>query len=335
MTDRAPRHFTFTVPPDSSDRLDRVLAQALPELSRTRIQALVKAGKVLADGKPVTKLSEKLPGGTELSLEEPPPAPALPAGEVIPLEIVYEDDDLIVIDKPAGLVVHPGAGHHGGTLVNALIAHCGDSLSGIGGVERPGIVHRLDKDTSGLLVVAKNDLTHRGLSEQFADHGRTGPLDRAYIAVVWNAPLANQGTVDAQLDRDPHNREKIRVMKFGGGREAITHWRVLERFGPADNPIASLISCHLETGRTHQIRVHMAHIGHPLLGDTTYGSGYLSKAKKLAPEAQEALAALNRQALHAERLAFEHPASGETLEFDSDAPADLQRLIDVLRISEA
>ncbi|GGE39328.1 pseudouridine synthase [Agaricicola taiwanensis] len=334
MTDRAPRRFAVTVPPDTNERLDRVLAQALPELSRTRIQALVKAGKVFADGKVRLNPSEKVEGGTELTLEEPPPVPAVPEGEAIPLTVVYEDDDLIVIDKPAGLVVHPGAGHTGGTLVNALLAHCGGSLSGIGGVERPGIVHRLDKDTSGLLVVAKNDLAHRGLAEQFADHGRTGPLDRAYLALVWGAPLATSGTVDAPLERDPRNREKIAVTKLGRGREAITHWRVLQRFGPAEAPLASLISCRLETGRTHQIRVHLAHIGHPLLGDATYGAGFRSKAKKLSDRAREALEALDRQALHAERLAFEHPVTHEELGFDSPLPRDLQRLIDVLRISE-
>ncbi len=334
MPDRPSRRFTVIAPDETSERLDRVLAQALPELSRTRIQALIKAGKVMCDGAAITNPSHKVVPGTELTLDEPPPVPADPIGEAIPLTVIYEDDELIVIDKPAGLVVHPAAGHAGGTLVNALIAHCGDSLSGIGGVERPGIVHRLDKDTSGLMVAAKTDRAHRGLAEQFADHGRTGPLDRAYLAIVWRAPIALSGTVDAPLDRDPRNREKIAVTKPERGREAITHWRVLERFGPVATPVASLISCRLETGRTHQIRVHMAHAGHPLLGDAAYGAGFRSKAKHLPETAQQALVALGRQALHAARLAFEHPVTGETLEFDSDPPADLARLIESLRIAQ-
>jgi 23S rRNA pseudouridine1911/1915/1917 synthase len=334
MSNRAPSLFTVTIPPEESARLDRALALALPELSRTRIQALIKAGKVTVDGAPAREANMKVPGGAEVTLEVPPPVPAEPEGETIPLDVVYEDDELIVIDKPAGLVVHPAAGHAGGTLVNALFAHCGGSLSGIGGVERPGIVHRLDKDTSGLMVVAKTDRAHKGLADQFADHGRTGPLDRAYVAVVWQASFITSGTVDAPLDRDPRNREKIAVTKPGRGREAITHWQVMERFGPQTKPIASLVSCRLETGRTHQIRVHMAHIGHPLLGDPVYGAGFRSKAVHLPDPAREALTALNRQALHAARLAFEHPVTGEVMEFDSDPPADLARLIEALRVAQ-
>jgi 23S rRNA pseudouridine1911/1915/1917 synthase len=255
----------------------------------------------------------------------PPPAPAEPQGEALPLKIVYEDDDLIVIDKPAGLVVHPGSGNETGTLVNALIAHCGKSLSGVGGVRRPGIVHRLDKDTSGLLVVAKNDLAHRGLSEQFAAHGRDGRLERAYLAVVWGTPARARGTVSAGLARSPANRRKMAVSQSEAARPAITHYRLLERLGPA-----SLIRCELETGRTHQIRVHMAHIGHPLLGDKQYGTGFRSAISKLPAAAQEALKALDGQALHAALLGFEHPRTGRPLRFESPPPEKLARLIAAL-----
>jgi 23S rRNA pseudouridine1911/1915/1917 synthase len=319
------------LPPElAGERLDRALAQAVPDLSRTRIQALLRAGKVTLDGKPVSDLGSKIAGGETAQIEIPPPEPAEPLAEAIPLHIVYEDDELIVIDKPAGLVVHPGAGNWTGTLVNALLAHCAGSLSGIGGVERPGIVHRLDKDTTGLLVAAKTDRAHRSLADQFADHGRTGPLERAYLALLWGAPSRPRGMVDAPLDRDPRHREKMHVCKPGRGREAITHWESVQAFGPVAAPLATLVRCVLETGRTHQIRVHMAHLGHPVMGDPTYGAGFKSKVRHLPEEAQAILCGLGRQALHATHLAFEHPATGELMSFDSPLPDDLTQLVAAL-----
>ena len=241
------------------------------------------------------------------------------------IKIIYEDEDYLVLDKPAGLVVHPAAGHQTGTLVNALIAHCGETLSGIGGVMRPGIVHRLDKDTSGVMVVAKTDKAHKSLSAQFADHGRTGDLERGYLALVWGVPDRTRGTIDAPIDRHPHSRDKMAVRQ--GGREAITHWEVKERYAGADGkPIASLIECRLETGRTHQIRVHLAHLGHPILGDETYATGYRTKAARLPEAAQDALQALGRQALHAYLLVFQHPVLGKIEQFQSELPVPLARL---------
>ncbi|WP_262031051.1 RluA family pseudouridine synthase [Microvirga sp. Mcv34] len=312
------------------ERLDRVLAGLQGDLSRSRLQALIRDGQVTVDGAPVVDPNRKVGGGVRIALTVPPAVPAEPAGEAIDLTTVYEDDDVIVIDKPAGLVVHPAAGHDSGTLVNALIAHCGESLSGIGGVKRPGIVHRLDKDTSGLLVVAKNDLAHQALAAQFADHGRTGPLERAYLAILWGVPERRRGTVEAALARSTHNREKIVVVGEDRGRYAITHYEVLEGLPPRE-PIASLVRCELETGRTHQIRVHMAHLGHPLLGDATYGSGFKTKANRLSEPQKDALSALGRQALHAAILGFEHPRSGEFLRFESPLPQDMAKLLEALR----
>ncbi|HZH09308.1 MAG TPA: RluA family pseudouridine synthase [Microvirga sp.] len=315
-----------------AERLDRVLARLASDLSRSRLQALIRDGQVTVDGTPVLDPGRKVGAGARIALQVPPPVPAEPMGEAMDLAIVYEDADVIVIDKPAGLVVHPAAGHESGTLVNALIAHCGESLSGIGGVKRPGIVHRLDKDTSGLLVVAKNDLAHQGLAEQFADHGRTGPLERLYLALVWGVPERRRGTVEAALARSQHNREKIAIVSDENerGRYAITHYEVLEPLPQAD-PMAALVQCELETGRTHQIRVHMAHMGHPLLGDAVYGSGFKTKANRLSEPQQTALRALNRQALHAAVLGFEHPRTGEFLRFESPIPADLAMLLETLR----
>ncbi len=313
----------------AAGRLDKALATAFPEVSRARFQALIAEGAVTVEGVPVSEARHPVKEGALLEAAIPEAAPAAPQPEAMALDIVHEDKDLIVIDKPAGLVVHPGAGHEGGTLVNALIAHCGDSLSGIGGVKRPGIVHRLDKDTSGLLAVAKNDAAHRGLSEQFAAHGRDGRLERSYLAIVWGVPERRRGTIAAAIGRSSANRQKMAVSRGAGAREAVTHYEVLEELGSP--PVASLVRCQLETGRTHQIRVHMAHIGHPLLGDAAYGAGYRSSIRKLPSAAQDALGALNRQALHAISLGFAHPRTGRALRFESPPSADFAKLLKALR----
>ena len=297
---------------DAGERLDRVLARKIPELSRSRLKALILDGQVRASDRALTDPAFHVGKGDTITVGVPPPQPAEPEGENIPLDIVYEDDAIIVINKPPGLVVHPAAGHGSGTLVNALIAHCGASLSGIGGVMRPGIVHRLDKDTSGLLVVAKTDRAHQSLTKQFADHGRTGTLRRGYLAICWGAPTMPSGTVDQPIGRHATAREKMAVRTQG--RAARTHWRRLETFAGRDGkPVAASLALELETGRTHQIRVHMSHIGHPLLGDATYGAGFKTKASQLSEEAQAELARFGRQALHAYRLVLEHPESGEIL----------------------
>lgn len=332
----------------ASERLDAALARRIPSLSRSRLKALITEGQVSSGGATLKDASRRVNAGDQITVNVPEAAPAVPEGEAIPLDVVYEDADLLVIDKPSGLVVHPGAGNWSGTLVNALIAHCGDSLSGIGGVARPGIVHRLDKDTTGLMVVAKNDQAHIRLSRQFADHGREGPLERAYLAVVWGQPRQRVGTLESLIGRSPKNREQMAVVK-SGGREAITHYEVIESFAlpedrearrrtvaaaTAPEALASLVECRLETGRTHQIRVHMAAMGHPLLGDLTYGSGYRTKIDKLvkiAPDVAAAIEALGRQALHAYLLAFEHPRTREVMRFEGEIPSDLNRLIEALR----
>jgi 23S rRNA pseudouridine1911/1915/1917 synthase len=310
---------------EAGERLDRVLASHLTEFSRSRLKALILAGQVTIGGEPMRDPGHHVRAGDELRLTVPPPAPATPRPEPIPLNVVFEDDALIVIDKPAGLVVHPAAGNWTGTLVNALIAHCGASLSGIGGVARPGIVHRLDKDTSGLLVVAKTDRAHRKLAAQFADHGRSGPLERGYLAFCWDVPIRPKGTVDKPIDRHPQARDKMAVR--ASGRPAVTHWDLRERYAGTDGRgVASLLECRLETGRTHQIRVHLASIGHPLLGDSVYGPGFKTKASRLSEAAQSALRHLDRQALHAHMLGIEHPVTGEFLSFRSELPADLAAL---------
>jgi 23S rRNA pseudouridine1911/1915/1917 synthase len=315
---------------EGSIRLDRVLAVRRPELSRSRLKALILAGQVSIESAEIRDPAYHVATGDTITIDVPEAIAAEPTGEDIALDIVHEDDDIIVIDKPKGLVVHPAAGHETGTLVNALIAHCGTSLSGIGGVKRPGIVHRLDKDTSGLMVAAKNDRAHKSLTEQFADHGRTGAMRRGYLAFVWGVPNRQRGTVDAPIDRHPHAREKMAVRE--GGREAVTHWEIQETFNGRDGrPVAALLACQLETGRTHQIRVHLAHIGHPLMGDAVYGPHFKTKASHLGPRSQAALTALDRQALHAYLLALEHPKTGAILEWISDLPDDLIILRDSLR----
>jgi 23S rRNA pseudouridine1911/1915/1917 synthase len=318
---------------ESGRRLDKLLAERIDTLSRAQLQALLRAGHVTGPGaRTIGDGARRVKPGETYAVAVPEPAPAEPAPENIALAVVYEDDDLIVIDKPAGIVVHPAAGHASGTLVNALIAHCGDSLSGIGGVRRPGIVHRLDKDTSGLLVVAKNDAAHQGLSEQFASHGADGRLHRAYLALVWGTPLRPRGVIDAPLTRSPVNRKKIAIAKDEiVGRRAVTHYDVEETIGAGTPGEVCVLKLHLETGRTHQIRVHLAHLGHPVVGDPVYGSGFKAKANTLSEPAAAALAALGRQALHAAELGFEHPRTGEELFFSSPLPADIAGLAAALR----
>ncbi|WP_363346521.1 RluA family pseudouridine synthase [Methylocystis echinoides] len=324
--DAAGARFAFTVAEgEAGARLDRYLAER-PELvsahlSRSRIKSLIEGGRVALRGAAMRDPAKKLTPLDEIVLDVPPPEPAEPQAEAIALNIVYEDAHLIVIDKPAGLVVHPASGHESGTLVNALIAHCGESLSGVGGVKKPGIVHRIDKDTTGLLVIAKTDAAHHGLSALFADHGRTLSLTREYLAFVWGVPDRAHGTIETHLGRHSIQREKMAVVSQSRGREAITHWEKVADYG-----VASLIRCQLETGRTHQIRVHLAHIGHPLIGDATYGAGFKTKIAKLPEGAREAVEALGRQALHAETLGFEHPITREEMMFESELPDDLAAL---------
>jgi 23S rRNA pseudouridine1911/1915/1917 synthase len=301
-------------------RLDRFLAEALPTLSRTRIQALISDGRVDCAGATVASASQRVKSGERYAIDEPAPLPTKPEGQDIALAVVYEDADLIVVDKPAGLVVHPAPGNPDRTLVNALIAHCGASLSGIGGEARPGIVHRLDKDTSGLMVAAKSDLAHRGLSKQFAEHS----LDRAYNAVVWGVPRPKSGTVTGQIGRNPDNRKKMAVVTRGG-KFAETHYRVLRAIA---GETASLVECRLATGRTHQIRVHMASLGHSLVGDPVYGArGDARRLMQADGSFREAAKLLGRQALHAVRIGFVHPRTKEKLSFDSPLPADIAALL--------
>ena len=332
----------LVAPEETGDRLDRVLARHIGALSRSRLKVLIETGAVAIDGQTIRDPSHHVNSGATIVVDVPPPKPAKPEAEPIPLRVIYEDGDIIVIDKPRNLVVHPAAGHWTGTLVNALIAHCGDSLSGIGGERRPGIVHRLDKDTTGVMIVAKNDRAHRALAAQFADHGRSEEaFERSYLALVWGGPDRLHGTIDRPIDRHPKSRERMAIRE--GGREAVTHWQVLERYGAEggkagkgggqkveNGPVASLLLCRLETGRTHQIRVHLASIGHPILGDDVYGSGFRTKAAILPAPAQSALADLGRQALHAHMLSVKHPSSGEFLQFRSELPPELARLRNAL-----
>jgi 23S rRNA pseudouridine1911/1915/1917 synthase len=301
MPARHPRKETLVVAArEAHDRLDRLLA-ARTALSRTRLKALILEGAVTIGPRTIRDPGYRVNAGEVIAVAVPEPEPAEPGAESIPLDIVYEDEEIIVIDKPAGLVVHPAAGHATGTLVNALIAHCGDSLSGIGGVKRPGIVHRLDKDTTVLMVAAKTDRAHQSLAAQFADHGRTGPLERGYLAFVWGAPSRPKGTIEAPIDRHPKSRDRMAVR--AGGRPATTHWQVLERFAGRDGkPVASLIACRLATGRTHQIRVHLASLGHHIVGDTIYATA--SATREDASQAIE---------LRAIELRFAHPRNGREI----------------------
>ncbi len=315
---------------DAGSRLDRFLAMRISDLSRSRLKLLLLGKQVLLNGKTIGDPAYRVKPGDKVEVRVPPPEPARPKAEAIPLAIVHEDDELIVIDKPAGLVVHPAPGNRDGTLVNALIAHCGDSLSGIGGEKRPGIVHRLDKDTSGLLVVAKTDRAHQALSHQFADHGRDGALVRGYLALVWGVPEPRRGVIDAPIMRDPKSRERMAVLP--GGRRAVTRYEIHDRYAGKDGlPVASLIECRLETGRTHQIRVHLTRIGHPLLGDPVYGAGFRTKESQLTPKAAKAFDKLRRQALHAYLLGFVHPVTGKKLTFESRLPPELFRLVEALK----
>jgi 23S rRNA pseudouridine1911/1915/1917 synthase len=321
---------------DASERLDRWLARLIPDMSRARIQALIKDGCVTSAGqfpnKNISEANTRVKPGEVYAVAIPEAEPSDVEGEAIALNVVFEDASVIVIDKPAGLVVHPAAGHATGTLVNALVAHCGESLSGIGGVKRPGIVHRLDKDTTGLLVVAKTDAAHQNLSDQFRTHGEDGRLRRAYLALVWGVPVRPKGTIDAALARSTANRKKIAVSRHETARHAVTHYEVLETFiGAKGTPEVSLLRLVLETGRTHQIRVHLAHIGHPVLGDQTYGTGFKTRINALNPGARELVEDLGRQALHAEELGFEHPNSGKPKLFKSPLPANMSQIIDALR----
>ncbi|HZG28549.1 MAG TPA: RluA family pseudouridine synthase [Ensifer sp.] len=322
----------------ASGRLDSWLSAALDgEISRSRAKALIEGGAVSINGSVITEPKKKIRPGDEIIIDMPEPEDPEPQGEDIPLDVLYEDDDLIVIAKPAGLVVHPGAGNWTGTLVNALIHHCGASLSGIGGVKRPGIVHRLDKETSGVMVAAKNDNAHRHLSAQFADHGRTGPLERAYLALVWGRPRNLKGTIDAPLGRaGDRTKRAVKHEASDDAREAITHYEVVERFleKPDATAQACLVECRLETGRTHQIRVHMAHLGHPLIGDPEYGAAFKTKANRLPEDARAAVNGFHRQALHAYLLQFEHPSTGETMHFEAPIPDDMQFVIEALQSAE-
>jgi 23S rRNA pseudouridine1911/1915/1917 synthase len=316
MSDDAPAgQIIITLPADTRpERLDRALARLLPDLSRSRLKALIEAGQVSRDGATVREPSTAVKAGQTFAIIVPNPEPASPQAQPIALTILYEDQDLIVVDKPAGLVVHPAPGNQDLTLVNALLAHCGESLSGIGGVLRPGIVHRLDKDTSGILVAAKSARAHAGLSEQFAR--RT--VERSYLAVAWGSPNPAAGAIEGPVGRSPANRKKMAVVGRGG-KAALTRYRTVRRFAGG---AASLLECRLATGRTHQIRVHLAHIGHALLGDALYG-----RTRRGDPRLAAASARLGRQALHANSLGFVHPVSGERLSFASEPPADFRELV--------
>jgi 23S rRNA pseudouridine1911/1915/1917 synthase len=306
---------------DAGERLDRFLARRLAGFSRSRLKNLIEAGQVSAGGATLSDPSHRVKPGQSYTLILPEVVAARPAGQAMDLAIVFEDGDLIVVDKPAGMVVHPAPGNPDRTLVNALIAHCGDSLSGIGGEKRPGIVHRLDKDTSGLIVAAKNDATHHALAADFAARR----IERIYQAVVWGIPLPREGEIEGAIGRHPVDRKRMAVVKRGG-KAALTRYRTIRALGPG----ASLVECRLATGRTHQIRVHLAASGHPLLGDPVYGRETAERRARLSAAGQAALAGFRRQALHAGILGFLHPRTGEQLHFESPLPTDLRTLISAL-----
>ena len=309
-------------------RLDRFLAAILTDLSRSRLQQLLEQGAVTLNARTIKDANHRVKPGEDWQVTVPPAAPARPRGQDIPLSVVFEDKELIVIEKPPGLVVHPAAGNPDGTLVNALIAHCGADLVGIGGEARPGIVHRLDKDTSGLLVAAKTERAMASLSKQFAKH----VIERAYHAVVWGAPRAGDGVIEGQIGRSPFDRKRMSVLRTGG-KLARTRYRVMEVFGPGAKPVASLVECRLETGRTHQIRVHLTHLGHALIGDPQYGRARQAPRARTDAEEKAFTAATNfsRQALHAFVLGFQHPTTHKTMRFESPWPADFAALVEALR----
>ncbi|MDC0191158.1 RluA family pseudouridine synthase [Rhodospirillales bacterium] len=319
MVEQISHKYKLTIPETGEGtRVDKFLSSALTELSRTRLKSLIEEGQVTLGGVKLTSPSHRVKSGDELNIEIPVPRPPLPKGQAIALNIQFEDDDLIVLEKPPGLVVHPAPGNPDRTLVNALIAHCGSSLSGIGGETRPGIVHRLDKDTSGLMLAAKNDYSHRHLAAQFADH----TLDRAYLALVWGVVSPNQGDISGNIGRNPGNRKKMAVVPYGG-KTALTSYKLQKTLGDW----ASLVECRLATGRTHQIRVHMASFGHSVIGDNLYGGGIKSAIKKRAPEFSERAAKLDRHALHAYLLGFIHPRTGKRLRFEIKLAKDIKALL--------
>lgn len=314
---------THTVgPDDAGDRLDRLIARAFPDLSRSRGKALIEEGAVIVGGATVTDPSYRVKPDHRIAVTVPEPKPARVVPQKIPLDIRYEDDDLLVVDKPAGLVVHPAPGHAEGTLVNALLAHCGDSLSGIGGIRRPGIVHRIDKDTSGLLVVAKNDTAHIALAKQFERH----TIERVYTAVVWGGSLDTDGTIEGNIGRSSRNRKKMAVVSAPHGKPALTRFKAVRRLGLR----AAVVECRLATGRTHQIRVHCAHIGHAIVGDPLYGRSSTSRLAGLSAAQAEYVRRFSRQALHATVIGFEHPTGGKMLRFTSSLPNDINGLISIL-----
>ncbi|MDP6262484.1 MAG: RluA family pseudouridine synthase [Rhodospirillales bacterium] len=316
--------YTVQVAEDKAGvRLDRLLAEALPELSRTRLKALIEAGRVsrLGDGGAVMEPARRVKAGQVFTVAVPAPQPAKPEPQAMPLDVVHEDEDLIVIDKPLGVVVHPAPGHPDGTLVNALLAHCGGSLSGIGGVSRPGIVHRLDKDTSGLLVAAKNDAAHRSLAAQFAEHS----VEKAYLAVVWGVPSPSPGKIVGNIGRNPRNRKTMAVVARGG-KPALTRYRILKAFACG----ACLVDLRPATGRTHQLRVHMADFGNPIIGDPLYGGGGTRRLKALPAAARTVVLTYNCQALHAYLIGFKHPKSRMILRLRSEYSRYINGLISSL-----